>query len=103
MPDRRPIEHVTLHAPSSAAFYERVLETLGISGAVDAEGRLAFGQHGEFGVYATADRFYKRSHVAFAAASREEVDGFHAAAVAVGGRSVDEPRHRPEFAIGFYS
>jgi predicted lactoylglutathione lyase len=41
-------------------------------------------------------------HVAFVARSRAEVDAFHAAAVAAGGRDHGAPGPRPEYHPGYY-
>jgi catechol 2,3-dioxygenase-like lactoylglutathione lyase family enzyme len=41
-------------------------------------------------------------HVAFAADSREQVDAFHAAAVAAGGRDNGAPGLRPHYHPGYY-
>lgn len=41
-------------------------------------------------------------HVAFAADSREQVDAFHAAALAAGGRENGAPGLRPHYGEGYY-
>jgi catechol 2,3-dioxygenase-like lactoylglutathione lyase family enzyme len=41
-------------------------------------------------------------HVAFAADSREQVDAFHAAAIAAGGKDNGGPGIRPEYSPGYY-
>ena len=41
-------------------------------------------------------------HIAFAAESREEVDAFHAAALAAGGRDNGAPGVRTEYSPGYY-
>jgi predicted lactoylglutathione lyase len=41
-------------------------------------------------------------HVAFAADSRRQVDAFHAAALAVGGRENGAPGPRPLYGEGYY-
>lgn len=43
------------------------------------------------------------SHVAFRAANRAEVDAFHAAALAAGGRDHGAPGLRPQYATGYYA
>ena len=42
-------------------------------------------------------------HIAFAADRREQVDAFHAAALAAGGRDNGAPGLRPEYSEGYYS
>jgi catechol 2,3-dioxygenase-like lactoylglutathione lyase family enzyme len=41
-------------------------------------------------------------HIAFAADNREQVDAFHAAALAAGGRDNGPPGPRPEYSRGYY-
>lgn len=41
-------------------------------------------------------------HVCFAADNREQVDAFHAAALAAGGRDNGAPGPRPEYSEGYY-
>jgi predicted lactoylglutathione lyase len=41
-------------------------------------------------------------HVAFAAQSKEEVDNFHAAAVAAGGKDNGAPGYRKDYSPGYY-
>jgi predicted lactoylglutathione lyase len=41
-------------------------------------------------------------HVCFAADSREQVDGFHAAALAAGGRDNGAPGVRVDYSPGYY-
>ncbi|MBB4154238.1 catechol 2,3-dioxygenase-like lactoylglutathione lyase family enzyme [Sphingomonas jinjuensis] len=43
------------------------------------------------------------SHVAFRAANRAEVDAFHAAALAAGGRDHGAPGLRPQYGTGYYA
>ena len=87
-------------------FYAAALGTLGLSERSDEFGRVGYGTEGQedFGMYdsANADGF-RHAHGAFYAASHEAVDAFHAAALAAGGRSLSEPRDRPEFGTGYYS
>lgn len=42
-------------------------------------------------------------HVAFAADRREQVDAFHAAALAAGGRENGAPGVRPQYSEGYYA
>ena len=41
-------------------------------------------------------------HIAFAADSKEQVDAFHAAALAAGGTDNGAPGPRPEYSEGYY-
>ena len=44
-----------------------------------------------------------RCHIAFAAASRTQVDEFHAAALAAGGRDHGAPGDRPDYGKRYYA
>lgn len=104
---KRQIHHVTIRVNDARAariFYDAVLGALSMTSNVDEHGRSSFGIGGrhDFGFYAEGEEFFQRPHVAFDATSQAEVDAFHAAALAAGGRSLDSPRARPEFG-GLYS
>jgi catechol 2,3-dioxygenase-like lactoylglutathione lyase family enzyme len=92
--------------PGARRFYAAALGALGLSERTDRFGRVSFGAGGreEFGMYDSADtEGFRHAHIAFVAPSREAVDAFYAAALAAGGRSLSEPRDRPEFGTGYYS
>jgi catechol 2,3-dioxygenase-like lactoylglutathione lyase family enzyme len=102
----RQIDHVTLNVQDlevARTFYRAALAELGLGESVDPRGRAEYGADGrfDFGFYADPSTAFQRPHVAFSAASRDEVDRFYAAALAHGGSSLDPPRERPEF--GRYS
>jgi catechol 2,3-dioxygenase-like lactoylglutathione lyase family enzyme len=104
---RLQIDHVTIRVANrdtADAFYGATLRTLGFERGTDEHGRVSFGTDvgHQFGFYSDGEEFFKLSHVAFAAPSREAVDRFDRAAVENGGESVDPPRDRPEFG-GLYS
>ncbi|HEV7585413.1 MAG TPA: VOC family protein [Solirubrobacteraceae bacterium] len=110
MPRRRVvIDHVTVGVSDlerSRAFYTRALLPLGFSEINDAPARLP---EIEFGLEEAADFAISTAygngapvHVAFAADRREQVDAFHAAALAAGGRDNGAPRLRPEYSEGYY-
>jgi catechol 2,3-dioxygenase-like lactoylglutathione lyase family enzyme len=103
------VDHVTInvrHVGRARQFYAAALAPLGLSERTDQFGRVGYGveDQADFGMYdsATAEGF-RHAHVAFQAASRQAVDAFHAAALVAGGRSLSEPRERPEFGAGYYS
>src|SRR3954454_7873519 len=110
MPERRVvIDHVTIGVRDlerSRAFYRGAEEPLGFEerGAWSDEQReVAFGAEGadDFAIspeYTPGGRL----HVAFAAESREAVDAFHAAALAIGAPDNGAPGERPEYAEGYY-
>ena len=110
MPTRRVvIDHVSIGVsdlPRSIEFYTRALAPLGFgplgSWSEDARER-SFGPDDldDFGIslqYPTGAPV----HVCFAADSREQVDAFHAAALAAGGRDNGAPGPRPEYSEGYY-
>lgn len=110
MPTRRVlIDHLTIGVRDlerSAAFYRRALEPLGItqrgpwrSGVRE----VTFGV-GDANDFALSLEYPPGApvHVAFAAESTAEVDAFHAAALAAGGRDNGPPGLRPEYSSGYY-
>jgi catechol 2,3-dioxygenase-like lactoylglutathione lyase family enzyme len=110
MPVRRlVIDHVTVGVSdlaSSCAFYEAALEPIGLSQARTHDalpGEVEFGPDGltDFAI-STAYAVGAPVHVAFAADSREQVDAFHAGALAAGGRDHGAPGTRPEYSQRYY-
>jgi catechol 2,3-dioxygenase-like lactoylglutathione lyase family enzyme len=93
----------------AAAFYEAALAPLGVVcvwrnargagfGLPGQEDKLAlFGRPGE--ARAPGAGF----HVCFAAASRDAVDAFHAAALAAGGSDAGAPGLRPQYGADYYA
>jgi catechol 2,3-dioxygenase-like lactoylglutathione lyase family enzyme len=110
MPTRRVvIDHVAIGVsdlPGSIEFYTRALAPLGFGplGSWREGGREAsFGVDDldDFGI-SLAYPVGAPVHVCFAAETREEVDAFHAAALAAGGRDNGGPGLRPEYSEGYY-
>jgi catechol 2,3-dioxygenase-like lactoylglutathione lyase family enzyme len=110
MPVRRVvIDHGAIGVsdlPRSIEFYTRALAPLGFEpmGSWREDDReLSFGADGldDFGIslhYPVGPGV----HVCFAADSQEQVDAFHAAALAAGGRDNGPPGPRPEYSEGYY-
>jgi len=109
------LDHVTLIVSDyarSKAFYEKALAPLG------AKPIMEFGKAGGFGRRQKPDFWISEGptsfqqpeqlkaitpiHLAFTAASREEVDAFHAAALAAGAKDFGKPGPRPEYHPGYY-
>jgi catechol 2,3-dioxygenase-like lactoylglutathione lyase family enzyme len=102
------LDHVSVQCAdiaASAAFYDAVLAPLGGVRVMD------FGQAIGYGVPPMPDFWigaqqtgegFRESHLAFAAADREAVDAFFAAAVAHGAEALHEPRLWPEYHPGYY-
>lgn len=110
MPRRRVvIDHVTVGVSDlmrSRAFYTQALVPLGFSEIGrwrEGDREIAFGleEADDFAI-STAYASGPSVHVAFAADRREQVDAFHAAAIAAGGRDNGAPALRSEYSEGYY-
>lgn len=105
------LDHIGLDVTDiarSRAFYEQALAPLGYAVAQAIEDRgttvVMFGVGDEIDfVIADKDRPGDANHVAFRAATRAEVDAFHAAALAAGGRDNGKPGLRPEYGETYYA
>jgi catechol 2,3-dioxygenase-like lactoylglutathione lyase family enzyme len=111
MPRRRiVIDHVTVGVSDLARsrdFYEHALVPLGFSQIGEwreGDEEIEFGleEAPNFAI-STAYATGAPVHVAFAADRREQVDAFHAAAIAAGGRDNGAPGLRPEYSEGYYA
>ena len=101
------LSHVSLGTnrfEEAVAFYDRVLATLGVGRVMDlsAERAVAYGRaFPEFWVQAPCDGQRAQAangvHVAFLAASPQQVQAFHAAALAAGGTDDGAPGPRPHY------
>jgi catechol 2,3-dioxygenase-like lactoylglutathione lyase family enzyme len=104
------IDHLVIRVRDiarSRAFYEAALTPLGIEVIEMADGReVVFGPRGsEDFIVAAADDEHPASgpaHMAFAAASPEEVVAFHAAGLAAGGIDNGAPGLRPQYHPGYH-
>jgi catechol 2,3-dioxygenase-like lactoylglutathione lyase family enzyme len=89
----------------SRAFYRAALAPLGFEElAVSADGReVSYGPPGldDF-IVSTNVPAAPGLHVAFAAQGREQVDAFHAAALAAGGTDNGPPGPRAQYSPGYY-
>ncbi len=93
----------------SKAFYVKALAPLGITIKFEnnlsedgADGYAGFGRtRPEFWI-GTGEPMTGRLHVAFAAASREQVGAFYNAAMAAGGRDNGPPGLRPHYHENYY-
>jgi catechol 2,3-dioxygenase-like lactoylglutathione lyase family enzyme len=111
MPRRRVvIDHVSVGVSDlerSRAFYTRALLPLGfaeIRGPREGSPVAFFGLE-EAPSFMISTRYQTGApiHVAFAADRREQVDAFHAAALAAGGRDNGAPGLRPAYAEDYYA
>ena len=98
-------------AENSRAFYEQALAPLGyrVLGVIPPEETATGGTAVLFGVeepdFVIADKETpgEGNHVAFRADSRAQVDAFHAAALAAGGRDNGAPGLRPQYGPAYYA
>ena len=103
------VDHVTIGVSDlkrSREFYEQVLAPLGFA---DSHWHDVLPNEVEFGPDGSNDFAISTDypvgapiHVAFAADSPEQVDAFHAAALAAGGRENGAPGTRSEYSDGYY-
>src|SRR5512145_3161021 len=107
------LDHISLSVSDFAAakaFYVATLKPLGIGVLMEfAKGTIAdvpiagLGADGKpFFWLAGAGKTAPRVHIAFAANSRAEVDAFHAAAMAAGGRDNGKPGIRAQYHPTYY-
>jgi catechol 2,3-dioxygenase-like lactoylglutathione lyase family enzyme len=103
------IDHVTINVSdveNSRRFYESAFAPLGY--------RVSFGKEGRFWAFDIGDGLFEIQqwdgappltpvHVALRVTSREQVDAFHRAALAAGGRDNGAPGPRPDYAANYYA
>ena len=94
----------------AAAFYDAALAPLGHVRLFESPRAVCYGPRGyngaepPFAILPAADAMPgARFHLAFAAASRDAVDRFHAAAVAAGGTDDGPPGIRMNYNPGYYA
>ncbi len=108
------IDHIGLAVTDiarSRAFYEAALAPLGIrtievidpSQTESGGTAVMMGDDGIFFVIADNEAIGEGTHVAFRAKSREDVDAFHAAAMAAGGRDNGAPGIRERYHPDYYA
>ena len=92
----------------SRAFYEAALAPLGIRTVMEFEGMFGLGTETESGrqpffwLAARGRPPVSGVHLAFTASASEEVDAFHAAALAAGGADNGAPGLRPDYHPRYY-
>ena len=92
------------------AFYRAALKPLGLGVVMEVtaeetggDAHAGFGDEGKpFFWVGTGAKPKGGAHVAFAAQTRAEVDAFHAAAIAAGGRDNGQPGLRPHYHPNYY-
>ena len=107
------LDHVSLPVRDlarAAAFYDRVLAPLELGCRKERPGAVGFGPASlPAPVLWLLERRSRGSaesglglHVSFRADTRAQVEAFHAAALAAGGRDAGAPGERPEYTAPFY-
>ena len=107
------IDHVSIPVSDllrSAAFYDVVLASLGMSRRKERQGAIGYGPLDRAApVFWILERAREGSasagpglHVGFVAHDRASVDAFHAAALHAGGKDAGAPGVRPEYTAPFY-
>ncbi|HEY5478245.1 MAG TPA: VOC family protein [Gaiellaceae bacterium] len=107
------IDHTGINVSNfelSKAFYTRALAPLGYSICLELESAAGFGAQpgarddpgGDFWISAGEPQT-PRTHVAFRAASEQQVDEFYRAAIEAGGEDNGQPGERPHYHDGYYA
>jgi len=102
------LDHLSIQCTDlekSAAFYDRVLATLGGERIMDFGDVLGFGvpPMPDFWLgRQTSGEGFRESHIAFTAPDRAAVDAFFAAAVEAGAVVLHQPRVWPEYHPNYY-
>jgi catechol 2,3-dioxygenase-like lactoylglutathione lyase family enzyme len=104
------LDHLAFSASDydrSRAFYEAALASLGLRVLMEFDnegGKVAgFGDDQPFFWVGDGTALNGRLHVCFAARTRAEVDAFHAAAMAAGGRDNGAPGVRAHYHANYYA
>ena len=87
----------------SKAFFLKALQPLGVAVAMEGPYGVGMGQNGKpvFWLSETKER-PAHLHIAFAAENRKQVDEFHKAALAAGGKDNGAPGLRPHYHPNYY-
>jgi len=99
------LDHLTIGVSNFArakAFYERALKPLGITVIMEFEAAAGMGRERPQFWFGEGDPGSPKTHIAFVAASRAEVDAFYAAAIAAGGRDNGKPGVRAMYHPTYY-
>ncbi len=88
---------------ASRKFYLAALATLGVGVAMEHGGGVGLGRGGKPQLWLSRGEPHASPlHIAFAARDRAEVDAFHAAALAAGGKDNGAPGLRPHYHPNYY-
>lgn len=89
--------------PESKSFFLKALQPLGVTVAMEGPYGIGLGRHGKPSLW-LSESAAKPSplHIAITAQNRAEVDAFHAAALAAGGKDNGPPGLRPHYHANYY-
>lgn len=100
------IAHTTLPVADcerATAFYLKALAPLNYRKNMDFGEAVGFNDGKNTDFWIAKRETIAPLHLAFEAKSRQEVEAFHAAALAAGGKDNGEPGYRPEYWPGYYA
>lgn len=100
------IAHTGLAVSDFAAakrFYERALAPLGYSAKMEMDESAGFNDGKNTDFWIGKKGTVERTHIAFEAKNRDEVEAFYRAAIAAGGKDNGEPGYRREYWPGYYA
>lgn len=101
------LDHISLSLTDIAkaqAFYAKALAPLGYKLVSEYEGGFGIGGEGGSTIWAAAGPAQKPiAHLAFRAKNRKQVDAFHKAALAAGGRDNGKPGLRENYSPTYYA
>ena len=103
-----PLNHIGIPVSDmkrSRAFYEAALAPLGMAVRTDFGEAVGFGAEGDSGLFwiSANDKVGEGIHVAFDAASHEQVQAFHKGALSAGGKDNGAPGPRPNYGPNYYA
>ena len=99
-------DHIGLgvsHLAASRAFFLQALQPLGVTVAMEGPYGVGLGRNGKpsLWLHETTDK-PTPLHLAFVAENHEQVDAFHVAALAAGGKDNGAPGLRPHYHPNYY-
>jgi catechol 2,3-dioxygenase-like lactoylglutathione lyase family enzyme len=105
LPEQHMIAHTSLAVsdyPKSKAFYRKALAPLGYRNNMEYGEAAGFNDGKNTDFWISKEKTTVHSHVAFEARSREQVQAFHEAALAAGGKNNGDPGYR-DYWPGYYA
>jgi catechol 2,3-dioxygenase-like lactoylglutathione lyase family enzyme len=99
------IAHTSLHVsdyPRSKAFYTRVLQPIGYTNNMEYGESAGFNDGKNTDLWISKNDTVVPTHLAFEVKSREQVEAFHKAALAAGGKDNGKPGYR-DYWPGYYA